>query len=155
MSRNLKPISILIADDDPDDRMMIEEAFEENRLANELNFVADGEELLAFLHREGKYAKHAGKPYPGLILLDLNMPRKDGREALKEIKADPRLCRIPVVVLTTSRAEEDVVRTYGLGVSSFITKPVGFGELVEAVSVLCRYWIQIVELPPECSQSAA
>ncbi len=145
------PITILVADDDPDDRMMIEEAFEENRVANTVEFVEDGEELMAYLRREGDYAKLAGKPYPGIILLDLNMPRKDGREALRELKADPDLCRIPVVVLTTSQAEEDIVRTYGLGVSSFVTKPVSFEGLVEAIKVICQYWIQIVALPPECS----
>jgi len=145
------PITILVADDDPDDRMMIEEAFEENRVANAVEFVEDGEELMAYLRREGDYARLAGKPYPGIILLDLNMPRKDGREALRELKADPDLCRIPVVVLTTSQAEEDIVRTYGLGVSSFVTKPVSFEGLVEAIKVICQYWIQIVALPPECS----
>jgi CheY-like chemotaxis protein len=145
------PITILVADDDPDDRMMIEEAFEENRVANAVEFVEDGEELMAYLRREGDYANLAGKPYPGIILLDLNMPRKDGREALRELKADPNLCRIPVVVLTTSQAEEDIVRTYGLGVSSFVTKPVSFEGLVEAIKVICQYWIQIVALPPECS----
>jgi CheY-like chemotaxis protein len=145
------PITILVADDDPDDRMMIEEAFEENRVVNAVDFVEDGEQLMAYLRREGDFAHLAGRPYPGIILLDLNMPRKDGREALKELKADPDLCRIPVVVLTTSQAEEDIVRTYGLGVSSFVTKPVSFEGLVEAIKVICQYWIQIVALPPECS----
>jgi two-component system response regulator len=149
------PISILVAEDDPDDRLMIEEAFEESRLANEVSFVEDGEELLACLRREGPYAALAGQPFPGVVLLDLNMPRKDGRETLRELKADPVLCRIPVVVLTTSRAEEDIVRTYGLGVSSFITKPVSFEGLVDAIRVLCRYWIEIVALPPECLQRGA
>lgn len=145
------PISILVADDDPDDRMMIEEAFIENRVANKLAFVEDGEQLLAYLRREGEFAGLAEEPYPGIILLDLNMPKKDGREALEELKADPNLCRIPIIVLTTSQAEEDIARTYGLGVSSFITKPVSFDGLVEAVRVICQYWIQIVALPPECS----
>lgn len=145
------PITILVADDDPDDRMMIEEAFEENRVVNAVEFVEDGEQLMAYLRREGDYAHLAGRPYPGIVLLDLNMPRKDGREALKELKADPDLCRIPVVVLTTSQAEEDIYRTYGLGVSSFVTKPVTFEGLVEAIKVICQYWIQIVALPPECS----
>ena len=145
------PITILVADDDPDDRMMIEEAFEENRVVNAVDFVEDGEQLMAYLRREGDFAHLADRPYPGIILLDLNMPRKDGREALKELKADPDLCRIPVVVLTTSQAEEDIVRTYGLGVSSFVTKPVSFEGLVEAIKVICQYWIQIVALPPECS----
>ncbi len=155
MSRRSTPITILVADDDVDDRMMIEEAFEESRLANEIQFVEDGEQLLAYLRREGEFANLKGKPYPGVILLDLNMPKKDGREALREMKADQDLCRIPVVVLTTSQAEEDIAKTYGLGVSSFITKPVTFEGLVDAVKVLCRYWIEIVALPPECSDSIA
>lgn len=155
MSRRSTPITILVADDDADDRMMIEEAFEESRLANEIQFVEDGEQLLAYLRREGEYAGLKGKPYPGVILLDLNMPKKDGREALREMKADPALCRIPVVVLTTSQAEEDIAKTYGLGVSSFITKPVTFEGLVDAVKVLCRYWIEIVALPAECSDPIA
>ena len=152
---NQRPISILVADDDPDDRMMIEEAFTENRVANKIVFVEDGEQLLAYLRREGEYADLADEPYPGIILLDLNMPKKDGREALRDLKADPDLCRIPIIVLTTSQAEEDIVRTYGLGVSSFITKPVSFEGLVEAVQVICQYWIQIVALPPECSTRQA
>ncbi len=146
-----RPISILVADDDPDDRMMIQEAFTENRIANQIVFVEDGEELMTYLRREGPYAAHKGEPFPGIILLDLNMPKKDGREALRELKADAELCRIPIIVLTTSQAEEDIVRTYGLGVSSFITKPVSFEGLVDAVRVICQYWIQIVALPPECS----
>jgi two-component system response regulator len=146
-----RPISILIADDDPDDRMMIEEAFTENRIANKIDFVEDGEQLMAYLKREGPYTELKDSPYPGIVLLDLNMPKKDGREAFREMKDDPALCRIPVIVLTTSIAEEDIVRTYGLGVSSFITKPVSFEGLVDAVRVICRYWIQIVALPPECS----
>lgn len=150
-----RPISILVADDDPDDRMMIQEAFTENRIANQIVFVEDGEQLMAYLRREDLFAEHKDKPYPGIILLDLNMPKKDGREALRELKADPKLCRIPIVVLTTSQAEEDIVRTYGLGVSSFITKPVSFEGLVDAVRVICQYWIQIVALPPECSARRA
>ncbi len=150
-----QPISILVADDDPDDRMMIQEAFTENRIANQIVFVEDGEQLMAYLRREELFAKYKGEPYPGIILLDLNMPKKDGREALRELKADPELCRIPIVVLTTSQAEEDIVRTYGLGVSSFITKPVSFEGLVDAVRVICQYWIQIVALPPECSARRA
>ena len=153
MSMN-KPITILIADDDPDDRMMMPEAFAENRIANQIEFVEDGEELIDFLRREGKYHNRELAPEPGLILLDLNMPRKDGREALRELKSDPKLCRIPVVVLTTSRAEEDIIKTYGLGVSSFVTKPLTFEGLVDAVSVICQYWIQIVALPPECTRAA-
>ena len=145
------PITILVADDDPDDRMLIKDAFEEARLNNELHFVENGEQLLQYLRREGEYANMAGEPYPGIILLDLNMPKKDGREALREMKADAELKRIPVVVLSTSRAEEDIIRTYGLGVSSFITKPVTFEGLVDVVRALSDYWIEIVTFPPECT----
>ncbi len=144
-----KPITILMAEDDPDDRLLTEEAFSEALLANDLRFVEDGEELMDYLYRRGKYADASNSPHPGLILLDLNMPRKDGREALEEIKADPNLRRIPIVVLTTSKAEEDILRTYDLGVSGFITKPVQFESLVEVVKVLGKYWFEIVELPPE------
>lgn len=148
--RSTKPITIVVAEDDPDDRFLIKEAFEQHRLSNDVAFVEDGEQLIAYLRREGEYQGLAGKPFPGLILLDLNMPRMDGREALQIIKHDPELCRIPVVVLTTSKAEEDVLRTYGLGVNSFITKPVSFDDLVRIVQTLCNYWIEIVVLPPEC-----
>ncbi len=141
-------ISILMADDDEDDRQLAKEALEESRLANELRFVVDGEELMDYLHHRGKYSDHALSPRPGIILLDLNMPRKDGREALKEIKSDPELRRIPVVVLTTSDAEEDIIRSYDLGVNSFIKKPVTFQGMVEIMKVLGDYWFQIVELPP-------
>lgn len=142
-----QPITILMADDDADDRMLAKEAFEESRVVNDLRFVEDGEELLDYLHRRGKFADPALAPRPGVILLDLNMPRMDGREALQEIKTDPQLRRIPVVVLTTSKAEEDIYQTYDLGISSYITKPVTFGALVEVIKTLGRYWIEIVELP--------
>lgn len=144
--RQTRPISLLIADDDPDDRLLAEEALVESRLANGMFFVEDGEQLLDFLNQRGIYADQE-LPRPGLILLDLNMPRKDGREALQEIKADPNLRRIPVVVLTTSKAEEDILRTYDLGVNSFIVKPVTFEQLVEVMRALGRYWFEIVELP--------
>lgn len=144
----MKPITILIAEDDPDDRYLAREALSESRLANELHFVEDGEELMQFLRHEGRFAE-TKPPRPGIILLDLNMPRKDGREALSEIKADPQLRRIPVVVLTTSKAEEDILRSYDLGVSSFIVKPVTFEGLVNLMQTLGRYWFEIVELPPE------
>jgi CheY-like chemotaxis protein len=153
--RNSTPITILVAEDDADDRLMILEAFEESRVANRVDFVIDGEQLLQYLRREGEFGRLEAEPYPGVVLLDLNMPRKDGREALRHMKADPALCRIPIVVLTTSRAEEDIVRTYGLGVSSFITKPVTFEGLVDALRIICRYWIEIVSLPPECSRPRA
>jgi CheY-like chemotaxis protein len=144
-----RPITILMADDDPDDRMFVQEAFEEARLANELHFVEDGEQLIDYLYRQGQYANLDSSPLPGLILLDLNMPKKDGREVLKEIKVDPNLRRIPVVILTTSRAEEDILRTYDLGANSFIIKPVTFESLVKLMKILARYWFEIVELPPE------
>lgn len=149
MDSQYNSISILLADDDAEDRMLARDALEENRLANNLDCVEDGEDLLDYLHRRGKYTELAEKPLPGLILLDLNMPKKDGREALEEIKADPDLKRIPVVVLTTSKAEEDVLKTYDLGVSGFITKPVSFNGLVETMKALAKYWFEIVELPPE------
>lgn len=147
MTPSRGPITILVAEDDADDRMLLKEAFDENRLSNDLRFVEDGEELISYLRREGRFAKPGEAPYPGLILLDLNMPKMDGREALRMIKADPLLQRIPIVVLTTSKAEEDVVRTYDLGVSSFITKPVTFEGLLNVVRVLNQYWIEIVQLP--------
>ncbi len=147
MYKSTNPIMILMAEDDPDDRLLTQDAFDECRLTNELRFVEDGEELMDYLLRRGKYADPNDSPRPGLILLDLNMPRKDGREALGEIKSDPDLRRIPVVVLTTSKAEEDVLRSYDLGVNSFIVKPVTFDGLVEVVKALGKYWIQIVELP--------
>lgn len=141
-----KPITILVADDDAEDRMMIREAFSENHLANQLQFVEDGEDLIDYLSEGGKY-QSAPCPKPGLILLDLNMPKKDGREALQEIKRNPQWRGIPVVVLTTSKAEEDIFRTYDLGVNSFITKPVTFDALVSITKEIGRYWFEIVELP--------
>lgn len=144
---NAKPIIILMAEDDPDDRLLVREAFEESRLLNELRFVEDGEELLDYLRLQKGYADPESAPKPGLILLDLNMPRKDGREALREIKADPELRRIPIVVMTTSRAEEDIFRSYDMGASSYISKPVTFERLVELMKSLGNYWIEFVELP--------
>ncbi len=141
-----RTVVILIADDDEDDRLMVKEALEENRLANEIRFVVDGEDLTDYLKCLGKYTEPGSAPRPGLILLDLNMPRKDGREALKEIKADPDLRQIPIIVLTTSKAEEDIYRTYDLGVNSFITKPVSFTALAEVMKTLAKYWFEMVEL---------
>jgi CheY-like chemotaxis protein len=154
MSRIGKPITILYADDDAEDRMLVKDAWAENRLANELHFVEDGEELMDYLRRRGPYTHLAGEPLPGMILLDLNMPRKDGREALQEIKADPRLRSIPVVVLTTSKAEEDILRAYDLGVNSFILKPVTFQSLVDLTLTLSKYWFEVVELPSEATEAA-
>ena len=147
MKKTKQPIPILMADDDEDDRLLTQDAFQEYRVGNDLRFVEDGEELMDYLHRKGKFTDPKTSPRPGLILLDLNMPRKDGREALEEIKSDPDLRSIPVVVLTTSKAEEDIVRSYDLGVNSFITKPVTFEGLVEVVKTLGKYWIEIVALP--------
>lgn len=140
-------ITILLADDDEDDRLMTRDALRDARLNNELRTVQDGVELLDYLRRAGPYADPRESPRPGMILLDLNMPRMDGREALAAIKADPGLRSIPVVVLTTSKAEEDVIRSYDLGVNSFITKPVTFLGLVEVMKVFSRYWMEIVDLP--------
>jgi CheY-like chemotaxis protein len=139
-------ITILMADDDADDRMLAADAMRESKLGNAFRCVEDGQELMDYLTRRGKYAR-ADAPRPGLILLDLNMPRKDGRQALEEIKSDPDLRRIPVVILTTSKTEEDVLRSYDLGANSFITKPVTFDRLVEIVRTLGNYWFRIVELP--------
>jgi CheY-like chemotaxis protein len=142
-----KPITILMADDDADDREMTHDAFVANRLANDLRFVEDGVELMDYLKRRGKYAAAGAAPTPGIILLDLNMPKKDGREALEEIKADPKLREIPVIVLTTSKEEEDIHRSYQLHANSYITKPVTFESLISLVSTLGKYWMEIVELP--------
>ncbi len=152
MQQEIQPITILMADDDPDDRLLTEQALQESRLANPVFFVEDGEELMDYLYRRGKFSEPHAAPRPGLILLDLNMPRKDGREALAEIKNDPSLRSIPVVVLTTSKADEDVLRSYNLGASSYITKPVTFDALVEVVGALGRYWFELVELPDNESE---
>lgn len=138
---------ILIADDDADDRLLIKEAFEESEWKNPLHFVQDGVELLDYLFRRDKFADLAGEPLPDLILLDLNMPRKNGIEALEEIKSEERLKSIPIIVFTTSKAEEDILRSYNLGVNSFITKPVSFDLLVELTKSLAKYWFEIVKLP--------
>ena len=148
-SRPPTPIVILYADDDEDDRMLVHDALREARLINDLRFVEDGEELLEYLQHRGRYADPAVAPRPGLVLLDLNMPKMDGREALAVIKSDPNLRRIPVVVLTTSKAQEDVFRSYDLGVNSFISKPVTFDGLVEVMRAVGKYWFGIVELPEE------
>lgn len=143
----LRPAVILLAEDDDDDFELTRAGLAEARVLNDLRRVRDGEELLDYLRRRGRFAGPEPVPTPSLILLDLNMPRKDGREALREIKQSARLRSIPIVVLTTSRSEEDVLRSYDLGVSSFIQKPVGFADLVEVLRVFGRYWFEIVELP--------
>ncbi len=141
-------ITILMADDDPDDQLLVQDAFDEVHLNNQFAFVSNGIELMDYLNRRGDYAHLAGTPLPGLILLDLNMPKKDGREALKEIKEDPVLRTIPIVILTTSSAEEDILRTYDLGANSFIVKPVTFDKLVDIIRKVTNYWFEIVRLPP-------
>ena len=140
-------VSFLMADDDPDDRLLAQKALREDHLMNGMRFVEDGEELLDYLRRRGKFSDPACAPRPRVILLDLNMPRKDGRQALQEIKSDPRLRRIPVVVLTTSTAEEDIVRSYDLGVNAYITKPVTFDALSDVMRDLSRFWFETVQLP--------
>lgn len=148
--RNKNSVPILIADDDKDDCQMITEALQESRLLNELQFVHDGEALLTHLHNKWELSQSNNKNLmPGLILLDLNMPKMDGREVLMEIKKYPHLHRIPIVVLTTSQAEEDIIRSYNLGANSFITKPIEFEVLVQVMRSLKKYWFEIVMLP-EC-----
>lgn len=138
---------ILVAEDDPDDRLLLKEALDEVRLVNPLRFVHDGQELIDFLRREGDFTGRDNTEDPGILLLDLNMPRLDGREALKIIKSDPDLKKIPVVVLTTSQADEDIVRSYDLGVNSFISKPVNFTDFVAMMAALTDYWLEFVSLP--------
>lgn len=140
------PLPILIADDDPDDRELARDALIESRLVNPVHFVSDGIELLEFLQRRGRF-RDSLAPRPAVILVDLNMPRMDGRQAIAEIKQDPALRQIPIVVLTTSKAEEDIYRTYDLGVSSYVVKPITFSALVDVMTDLGRYWFEVVELP--------
>jgi len=142
-------IHILLAEDDPDDRLLTRRALAKSRIASEFTAVENGEELMRYLRREGEYSDPENAPRPGLILLDLNMPRMDGREALREIKSDPELRRIPVVVLTTSEADQDIRQSYDLGVNAFVTKPVTFDGLADAVQALGEFWFDLVKLPPE------
>ena len=149
MKKAGKPITIVMADDDAEDRRMTTEALEESRLANDLRFVENGEELLQYLQRQGKYSNEEDSPKPGLILLDLNMPRMDGRTALAEIKQNAEIRHIPIVILTSSKEDEDIYRSYDLGVNSYIVKPVTFEALVDILLTLEKYWFEIVELPPD------
>ncbi len=144
----VKAVTILIADDDPDDRLMAREALMQSHSMHRIFFVEDGEELLDYMYNRGKYEK-GDYPCPDLILLDLNMPKKTGAEALSEIKSDPDLRHIPVVILTTSKEEEDISRSYDLGVNSFITKPVTYESLVNTMKILGKYWFEVVQLPSE------
>ena len=139
--------TILLAEDDADDRMLALQAIKRSHSSNEVKVVEDGEELMDYLHRRGSYADTEATPTPDLILLDLNMPRKSGREALQEIKSDPEFCRIPVVVLTTSGADVDVVQSYTNGVNAYIVKPVTFSDLAEAIQAVDSFWFDVAELP--------
>lgn len=147
MKEERKPVTILIADDDDDDALLIEKALKESKLLNKIYRVKDGEELMDFLNRKGEYANEETSPTPTLILLDLNMPKKDGREALKEIKGDSILKHIPITILTTSKADEDIIKSYDLGVNSFITKPVELNKFIEVVKEIGIYWFEVVQLP--------
>ncbi|MDT7801353.1 MAG: hypothetical protein QOI78_4786 [Actinomycetota bacterium] len=144
MSEALAPIDILLVEDDPGDVLMTQEAFEHHKIRNALHVASDGVEALRFLRREGRFAD---APRPGLILLDLNLPRKDGREVLGEIKQDPALRTIPVVVLTTSEAEEDILGSYDLHCNAYVTKPVDFEKFVEVVRQIDDFWVTVVQLP--------
>ena len=147
MAQQKEDIVILMADDDDDDFLLTKKALQDSHLLNDLHRVKDGEDLLDYLNNEKKFSDKSMYPRPGIILLDLNMPRKDGREALKEIKSNPKLSSIPVVVFTTSKAEADIFKTYELGVNSFITKPVTFDKLIDVMKTLGSYWFKIVTLP--------
>mgnify|MGYP001216157067 FL=1 len=144
-----KPVTILLAEDDPEDRYLIGEALTECRISHDLRLVENGEEMLDYLYRRGAFAGDHDFPLPGLILLDLNMPLMDGREVLEVIKADPKLKRIPGVVFTNSKSDEDILRSYDLGVSGFITKPVSYLGLLNAINAIGMYWLQIASLPPQ------
>jgi CheY-like chemotaxis protein len=146
--RKRGPGIIVFAEDDEDDFLLTTRALKTARVVHEMHRVRDGRELLDYLHRRGEFADHANHPYPTLVVLDLNMPRMDGREALREIRADAKFEHLPIVVLTTSRAEEDVTRSYRLGANAFMQKPLGFDELVETMRSFGRYWFEVVELPP-------
>ena len=147
MSATRKAVTVLVADDDEDDRGFIQRAWLTSRGLDKLRFVEDGEELIDYLYHTGKYSDLVSAPRPAVILLDLNMPRKSGPEALQEIKAAPELRQIPIIVLTTSRDQEDIDSSYDLGASSYIVKPRTFGALVQLVKVLGTYWIDIAHLP--------
>lgn len=143
---NIKPVEILLADDSPGDARLTKEALKEGKLLHNLSVVEDGIEIMAFLRREGKYSD---SPRPDLILLDLNMPKKDGREVLAEIKSDEQFKRIPVVILTISEAEEDVLKSYDLHANCYVTKPVDFNQFMKIVRSIEKFWLTIVKLPPD------
>jgi CheY-like chemotaxis protein len=140
------PIEILLAEDNPGDVRLTEKAFEQGGVINNLHVVNDGVEAMQFLHSEGDYAD---TPRPDLILLDLNMPRKDGKEVLADVKSDPEFKRIPVVILTSSEAEEDIVRSYDLHANAYMTKPVDFDGFLDVVESIEQFWLSVVKRPPE------
>lgn len=147
MSNPLKTVNILMADDDLEDCMFAQKAFAKSTIPNTINFVHDGDELIDYLKNQGKYTDLNSTIKPDMILLDLNMPRKDGREALSEIKMDPELRNILVIILTTSKQEEDIHQSYELGANSFICKPIDFNGMVKAMHTLIDYWFSFVQLP--------
>ncbi len=146
MKRNVESIDILLVEDNPGDVRLTREALKDAKVLNDVHVVQDGVEAMQFLHREGKFVN---VPTPDMILLDLNLPRKDGREVLAEVKADPKLKRIPVVILTTSKADEDIIRTYNLHANAYITKPVDLNRFIEIIHTLEEFWFSIVKLPPK------
>ncbi|GAB3964357.1 response regulator [Spirosoma terrae] len=146
MQRKITAMTVLIADDDADDRMFLEQAMRQNGYTQSIEFVENGEQLMEYLRQEGRYNEQ-NAPWPNLLILDLNMPRKNGFQALSEIKDDPKLRRLPVIVMTTSSTDEDVIKTYNLGVNSFVTKPFNFNRLVEIIGALKTYWMDTVKLP--------
>ncbi len=148
-TERLSPIEVLLVEDDPGDVLMTREAFEEHKVNNRLTVVSDGAEALAYLRREGDYTESVR---PDLILLDLNLPRRDGREVLAEIKADEELRRIPVVVLTTSAADEDILRSYSLHANAYVTKPVDFEQFIAVVRQIDDFFVSVVRLPPRLAK---
>jgi CheY-like chemotaxis protein len=140
----IRPIEVLLVEDDPGDVVLTKEAFEDNKVSNKLSIVSDGEEAMRFLRREGDYTD---APRPDLVLLDLNLPRMDGRQVLEEIKADEALRTIPVVVLTTSEAEEDIIRSYRLHANAYVTKPVDFDRFIDVVRQIDEFFVEVVRLP--------
>ncbi len=149
MESDRKKLTIILsAEDDDDDRLLIKESFESSKITSELYFTENGQDLLYYLRNQGKYSDgNIPSPRPDLILLDLNMPQLDGREALREIKSDPALCGIPIIVLTTSNEGKDITTCYNLGANSFISKPASYNELVRIADAFCRYWMQVAFLP--------
>lgn len=146
MTERSQPVEILLAEDNPGDAKLTQKAFERGNILNNLHIVEDGVEAIRFLHQEGEYSD---KPRPDLVLLDLNMPRKDGWEVLEEIKGDPQLRRLPAIVLTSSEAEEDIVKSYDLQANAYLTKPVDFGGFLNVVNSFEDFWLSVVKMPSD------